>query len=205
MRKIFSKSKNKRTIKTQRGFTLIELMVSTSIFMMVMLVAVGSLLVTSDLAKKSYTLNFTMDNLSFAIESMSRSLRMGTNYTCTSDGINIEGVPLPQDCKNGGNLIAFIPARDAIDSRKAYKLHERNDGTHTIQRCNTLQGGGYNCVNMISNNINIDILRFFVRGADSSEYLTQPSVYMIIRGSVTNKGEETSFAIQTMVSQRTSE
>ncbi len=192
-------------IHLKKGFTLIELMVSTSIFMVVMLIAMGSLLVTSSLAKKSNALNFTMDNLSFAIESMSRSLRMGTNYTCSSTSINLTTNPTPSDCPNGGSLIAFIPATADSNVRMAYELIQRADSsTNTIERCETTSGGSVNCVDLISPNINIEVLNFFVRGASHSD-LIQPSVYVIIRGSVIIKKRKTSFAIQTMISQRTLE
>ncbi len=199
------KKKFSRKINFRKGFTLIELMVSTSIFMVVMLIAMGSLLVTSSSAKKSNALNFTMDNLSFAIESMSRSLRMGTNYTCSSTSINLTTNPTPSDCPNGGSLIAFIPATAKPSVRMAYQLMSRTNGsTNTIKRCETTIGNSVNCVDLISPNINIEVMKFFVRGASPSD-LVQPSVYVIIKGSVIIKKRKTSFAVQTMISQRTLE
>ncbi len=189
--------------QSKRGFTLIELMVSTSIFMIVMLVAIGSLLVTSNAAKKSYSLNFTMDNLGFAVESMSRSLRMGTNYTCSSSSIILGSNLLPKDCPNGGTMIAFIPAEASSNDRTAYKLESNTNGTKTIQRCKT-SANGISCEDMVSPTIHIDMLKFFVRGSSPTD-LIQPSVYMLLRGSVTIKEKITSFAIQTLISQRTAE
>lgn len=189
--------KYKKNKNFNRGFTLIELMVATSIFMIIMMIAIGSLIITSDLAKKSNAMNFTMDNLNFAIESMSRSLRMGTNYTCSSY-INLAGNPAPSSCANGNTFIAFKPAGEAKTStyRVGYKL---NTGTNTIQRCTTS-----GCVDIVSPDINIDNLKFFVRGAETGDNI-QPSIYMIVKGSVSIKGEVNSFAIQTMIAQRTLE
>lgn len=183
--------------RKRRGFTLIELMVATSIFTIIMLAAMGSVIVTSDLAKRSQALNFTMDNLSFAIESMSRSLRMGTNYTCSSTSINLSGNPAPQDC-DGGSMIAFIPVGSSSGYRVAYKL---DSSTNTIQRCDSINS----CVSVVSPEITIDKLKFYVKGATNPSDNIQPSVYMIIRGSVTIKNKITSFAIQTMISERTLE
>ncbi len=198
------KKKFSQKIDFEKGFTLIELMVSTSIFMVVMLIAMGSLLVTSNLAKKSNALSFTMDNLSFAVESMSRSLRMGTNYTCSSSSINLTSSPSPADCPNGGSLIAFIPATADPNVRIAYELIPRTNNTYTIERCETTSANNISCVDLISPNINIEVMKFFVKGTSPSD-LIQPSVYIIIRGSVIIKQKKTSFAIQTMISQRTLE
>jgi len=197
MKKQTPKSK-KQKAKTSRGFTLIELMVSTSIFIVVMLIAMGSLIVTSDSAKKSQALSFTMDNLNFAMESMSRSIRMGTNYTCASSVVLGEGLS-PSNCTSK-EIIAFIPAKASSSVRLAYKREARADGTYTIKKYDTRDGS--NGVDVISTNIDIKKLKFYVKGAEESE-LIQPSVYMIVKGAIIIKGEETSFSIQTMVSQRT--
>lgn len=187
----------KNKLQKNKGFTLIELMIATSIFAIIMLTAMGSVIITSDLAKRSQALNFTMDNLSFAIESMSRSLRMGTNYTCSSSSINLSGNPAPQDC-DGGSMIAFIPVGASSNYRVAYKL---DSSTNTIQRCDSINP----CVSIVSPEINIEKLRFYVKGATNPNDNIQPSVYMIIKGSVTIKNNTTSFAIQTMTSERTLE
>jgi hypothetical protein len=190
--------KNKAlALRNSKGFTLIELMVATSIFMVIMLVALGSLVVTSDSAKKSNALNFTMDNLSFAMESMTRSIRMGTNYYCNSNFIF--GAELgTRDCE-GETAISFMPAGEELDStrRVAYIL-----SGDTIQRCDTAG----TCVDIIASNIKIDrdSFKFFVRGSDTDNE-TQASAYVIIKGTVVIKNEPISFAIQTMISQRTAE
>jgi len=186
----FKKKNNKKVVHSQTGFTLIELMVSTSIFMVVMLIAMGSLIITSDAAKRSDALSFTMNNLSFAVESMSRSLRMGTNYTC----------PTGTYCNNGNSSfssISFLPAKAPTSNIMTYKF---NSNTKTIERC----VNNNSCVDIVSPNIKINTLKFFVRGTDPKDGI-QPSVYILLRGSVIIKAQQTSFAIQTMISQRTLE
>lgn len=186
--------------KDKSGFTIIELMVATSIFVVIMLAGMGSLIITSNSAKKAQTLNFTMDNLNFAMESMSRSLRMGTNYYCSSNFTLSKSLPT-LNCSNGASGIAFIPSEKSSSYRMAYRRKLRNNGTgtYTIERCDT---DTWNCIDMISGNINVENLTFFVRGSSKSDNL-QPSTYMIVRGTLDIKGEEVAFAIQTMVSQRT--
>jgi|SRR6185437_4132907 len=85
---------------TKRGFTLIELMVSVAIFSIVMVMALGGLLSLSVADRKAASLKSAIDNLSFGIDSMSRTIRTGQNYHCGSGGVDTT----PQDCTvlNGG-------------------------------------------------------------------------------------------------------
>jgi Tfp pilus assembly protein PilE len=78
-----------KNFKKTTGFTLVEIMVATSIFMIIMLVALGALISSSDTAKKSQALRTAMDNVNFAMESMTRSLRMGTDYYCVLSGSSV--------------------------------------------------------------------------------------------------------------------
>ncbi len=181
------------------GFTLIELMVATSIFVMVMLSAMGSLFVLLNAAKNSRALRFSIDNVNFAMESMSRSIRMGTNYYCLSEGESLnlsEGLEKNRDCPEGGTSFAFIP-QGVTTSRIAYILKKREDGsgTRTLERC-SLDG----CVEIVSSNVDIEKLKFFVNGAVDEE--RQASVYMIMKGTVMVKDVPVPFALQTMASMR---
>lgn len=182
-------------------------MVATSIFMIIMLIAMGSLITTSDTSKKAQALRTAMDNVNFAMESMTRSLRMGTDYYCVAPGVS---VPLPlaagfySDCPlgtRGGGAVVFTQATSSIPRNMAYTLMPRNDanGTSVLQSCDPNE-----CLDLIASNIDVQKLTFFVNGSDVSDKI-QPSVYIIMRGTITIKGEVTTFALQTMTSQRNAE
>jgi len=192
--------KNNFTKNENKGFTLIELMVATSIFVIVMLASMGSLFTLLDTSKNSRALRFAMDNVNFAMESMTRSIRMGTNYYC----VDQVGGTMPSDsdlistsdCSSGGTLVAFVPQSNPTH-RVGFRLRQRvSDGTYTLERCHSA-----GCVEMISSNVKVDKLQFFVKGSSPSDS-TQASVYIIMKGTVMVKGVENSFAIQTMASQR---
>ena len=193
----------------KKGFTLVEIMVATSIFMVIMLVAMGSLIVSSDAAKKAKALRSAMNNVNFALESMTRSLRTGTDYACITSGGFILPLDSKADCPlengEGGIAVAFTPANfDPKNTDRptntAFVLNEREDGTSKVlQRCHN----GELCVDLVSPEVNIERLTFFVNG--SGDDLTQPSVYILIKGSVKIKDEVTTFAVQTNVSQRSAE
>ncbi len=183
---------------------MIEIMVATSIFMVIMLVAMGALITSSDTAKKAQALRSAMDNVNFAMESMTRSLRMGTDYTCVTFG---SSVSLPAsanaDCPfsmGGGGAVVFTPAEAPTKRDAAFRVVPRQDGsvTNVLQRCMP------ECVDLVSSDVDIQKLVFYVSGSDPLDKI-QPSVYIAIKGSVTVKGEANTFAIQTMTSQRTVE
>lgn len=184
--------------KNNKGFTLIELMVATSIFVVIMLSAMGALFMLMGASKNSRALRSAMDNVNFSMESMTRSIRMGTNYYCVPTDGSMPAPDATNDCTgDGGTYLAFIP--QDLSTRVAYRLHTevKNGVSHsTLQRCDDTD-----CINVVSDDVNIDKLKFFVKGSSNSDPL-QASVYIIMKGTVTVAGVPTSFALQTMASQR---
>jgi type II secretory pathway pseudopilin PulG len=94
----------KKNSLTTKGFTLIEIMVATSIFMVVMLMAMGALVTTSHTAKKAQALRTAMDNVNFAMESMTRTLRMGQDYSGGGTYINFTP-PVPSAFALSGGVL----------------------------------------------------------------------------------------------------
>ncbi len=179
-------------INRNKGFTLIEIMVASSIFMVVMLVVMGALVSVSYAAKEAQALRTAMDNVNFAMESMTRSLRTGTNYTCVSPGGTTMGGSQNIDCIDGGGAIIFT-SQDGSVRDTAYKLE---DGT--VKKCTNI---ATNCLSIVSPNVNVNRLVFYVKGSAPGD-LVQPSVYILMRGSVKVKNVDHPFALQTFVSQR---
>jgi len=62
------------------GFTLIEVMVSVSIFTVIMTVGLGALVKMTNSYNISRDQKTVADNLSFMMESMMREIRLGSNY-----------------------------------------------------------------------------------------------------------------------------
>jgi len=172
------------------GFTLIELMVALSIFTIIILIAMGSVLVSTSISNKVQGLRTAMDNINFAMESMTRSIRMGDNYTCESS-ISISDEELSRhDCSNGGSILGF----SSLDDKNIfYHLKDKK-----LERCTVSDG----CVDMVSSEVSVDTLTFYVKGSENKEDGIQPSVYILMKGTVNVKNESISFAIQTMASQR---
>ncbi len=116
---------------TKRGFTLLEMLVSLGVFAIVAVIAVGALVRITILNRQAQTLQSSMNNIAFAMESISRDLRVGTNYACEKDVSNIiwssvEGSNLGQkecvvDANPSGNRII------AYDS--GVKISDEHGGT----------------------------------------------------------------------------
>ncbi len=209
----------KQKTKKNNGFTLIELMVASSIFAIIMLISIGALLTVFGTAKNSRALRLAMDNVNYAVESMTRSIRMGTNYTCVESGsqINLNGNPDPRDCLEGGSFLAFIPQDGSQDQRVGYQLAKisqvssdvdnKDGGGEAVDHGKNLTLKRYDNksnssgVPIISPDVSIQRLNFIVKGSAPDDGI-QASVYIIMEGSVMVKGTPVSFSIQTMASQR---
>lgn len=105
---------------SRKGFTLIEMVISLAIFSIVAVIAVGALVRILGQNRQAQSIQSSVNNLSFALESMSRELRTGRNYHCYTLPISssdtylnsaINGVSLtPAQCSvssGGGVAIAF--------------------------------------------------------------------------------------------------
>ena len=101
------KTKKYPFLKVSRGFSLVEMLVAVALFSGVMLIAVGALLALVDANKKAQALNSVMNNLNFALENMSRNIRVGTTYHCEVTNNVPADVDVTKDCSNGGKLFAF--------------------------------------------------------------------------------------------------
>lgn len=180
------------TTKNNKGFTLIELMIATVIFMMIMITAIGALVSTSNASKKSKALRSAMDNVNYAMDSMSRNLRLGSNYYCGSVSFPVTQV---LDC-SGGDELAFIPA-EHVDADTYFRLN-----LGAIEKCE--QNKTPQCIGLTAPEVEITDLVFYVRGTDSSDGV-QPSILILVKGKVVINGEATSFSLQNLVSQRNAE
>ena len=67
---------------SQHGFTLIEMIVSLGLFSIVITIAVGALLMLINSSSQLQNKQSVLTNLSFALDSMTREIRTGTNYLC---------------------------------------------------------------------------------------------------------------------------
>lgn len=173
---------------SQRGYSLLELIVSLGIFSMVMLVVTGAYITLISLDRQARANNQLAASLSFAIESMARSMRTGTSYACNANA----SAP---NCSSGGASISFL---DSQNQTITYRL--KSDGS--IGQCTGGLCTDATAVSLTDPRIDIDTIRFYVRGVGVGDAV-QPNVTFAIAGTMTTEGgESTSFSIQTGATQR---
>ncbi len=176
-----------KKLKRNKGFTLIELMVASSIFLVVMLIVSGSIVSIFDANQKSKNLRSVMDNLNLALESMTRTIRFGKNYHCGSSG----DLSQPQDCA-GGSTALTVRAVDGVQT--TYSL--------SGNRISRTLGGQANF--LTSPDVTITSLNFWVLGTNPFPDTLQPKVIVTISGYVGSKATTRStFNLETTISQRT--
>lgn len=191
MRKLAMKPSNGQA--AHRGFTLIEVLVSVSIFAIVMLVATGSVFSIVEANKKTHSLKSVMTNLNFALESMARDMRVGTRYSC-NDGT---------DCQAGSDKFSY-KANRSVDGDSSYNASDSSDRIeYTLSADGRLMKRitGGSAYPVTAQEIKIESLRFYVIGAASGDGV-QPKVVISIRGYAGVGNTRSDFNIQTTVSQR---
>lgn len=180
----------------ERGFSLIEMIVSVALFATVMLVSTTTLLSLVGANRKSQALQSVMNNLNIALEGMVRSIRMGTEYHCG-------GAPYsnPQDCQ-GGDTFAF---QSFEGERWIYWFAEDANGIGRIYKSETGDMSGGFAITAPS--VSIEELGFYVVGtargvADAAN--VQPKVVIVLKGAADTNNARTvsSFAIQATAVQR---
>lgn len=72
-------------LNRSRGYSLIELMVAISLFSIVVTIATGAYLLMISANREAQAITTGINNLSYALESMTRTIRTGAHYSCSGD------------------------------------------------------------------------------------------------------------------------
>lgn len=211
-----------KKLNKQSGFTLIEVLVSLSIFTMVVTAAVSVLLTMVDANNKAQNLQSAMTNLSFVLDSMTREIRTGSDYYCQNNSAsNIPGLSatLPtsgnstNNCSTGNGNLSFsfnegggsITGSCSGSSRIAYRY---NPDDLSIERrvCDGDGVLGHNkpadWQRITALEVDITSFQFVVTGTDRTDDIS-PTVTIYAVGQAGNViGLETEFAVQTTVTQQ---
>jgi type II secretory pathway pseudopilin PulG len=213
------------------GFTLVEVLVSLALFMVVITISVGSMMVLIDANAKMRTIQSLMNSVSFTLDSMTREIRQGSAYTCANNlnQLELDGMApgtsqpdgespvnngngndngqsnkqIARNCSTPRSAFAFTETDSSLtDScagrRIGYRLgtHDNENGRVEQNICNT----GW--VPVTPSEVNIHRLDFFVANAESIDN-ESPIVTIVIEGEAGEYPElDSSFAIQTTVTQR---
>ena len=182
----------------QGGFTLVELLVALTLFIIVVLAAITSLYAVNNASRKVNAMRGVLDNLNFAMESMSRTIRTGTTIVCGGSG-NPAGVT--HNCPFPGSTPASSLSLHSTLGREQDIEYRLNTTTHQLEK--KIYGtDGTNWLALTAPEINVQGLYFYVNGADQAD-LAQPSVMILMQGVATaSTGDTAPFTLQTYISQR---
>ncbi|OGI68272.1 hypothetical protein A2738_02310 [Candidatus Nomurabacteria bacterium RIFCSPHIGHO2_01_FULL_42_15] len=205
----------RQILNLSKGYTIIETMISVSLFLVIVMAGMGALLNSNLLHQKSRDMRSIMDNLSFIMEDLSKNLRTGYNYHCVDDLSNDFTIPASgEDCFG----IAFEHQDgEESDPSDQWVYIIGNDGK--IYKSTENAAGSENFVQLTPDEIEIDTTKsgFSVTGAEPPDICEPPTCiprtvtgnkeqpFVIIRltGTITSKNTiETPFSLQTSVSQR---
>ncbi len=196
-----------------RGFTLIEIMVSISIFTVVMLVTMGALLTLNDSSRKAQALRTVIDNLNFAVEDMSRKIRTGNNYHCYLESENPsfsrEELKTPKDCSGTAGRAISLKIQEEENGKPVYVAYIfSKDPVTRVGSIKLRRGLGDSLgpeLAITSPEVDIRKMEFRVIGAVSPK--AQPMVILNISGTVNLQKEKlrTDFSLQTAISRRGTE
>lgn len=185
-------------------------MVSVAIFAVVMVIALGALLAISAADRKAETIGAVMNNLNFAVESMTRNIRTGVDYHC--------GTTAGGDCTAGDVLFKFTSAAGLATVYK-YDTSASCGQTGAVKGCILRCTGGtcdsdngtnylpITAPEVIITNVNTSGsgLEFYLRGSTlgSAGDNVQPNVVITVTGYVAiSDTQKSQFALQTSATQR---
>ena len=155
-----------------------ELIVSVGLFALVMTLISGSYLMMISVTRQAQGLATGVDNLSFALETMTRTIRTGTSYGCPTAGNN---------CSGGATFYVKNSSGTAI--------------TYTLSNGSITQ----NNTAITDPSVSVTALTFYVSGTapGSSGDKSQPHVTIIISGTVSaGPGKTQPFHIETGATMR---
>ncbi len=204
----------KNNVKNEKGFTLVETLVSLSLFSVVLLITGGVIVSIIGINRKNQAISSVVSNLNYSIDSMIRDIKTGYAYRCDYKGINTvdevkKTLGVSKKCDHSLTLISTISGTDTVVK---YELIPSPDNNNYIQKTTyNIPAESIPAQYAITDkvNVNIDKLVFDVKipaALDQKNQLSlygQPSVFVVIKGeSGAENVESSSFFVQTLVSQR---
>ena len=206
--------------RSMRGFTLVELLVASSIFSVVVIIATGALFSAQNVNTRLQQTHIILDGINLSLESIVRDIRYGAVFHCgqtynetdfekrKSCPLNLAPLSVP------GKALVFRSARSVSPyDREAYYIEEGS-----IYK-NVCVAAGSTCtwgtpLQITGSDVVVDTLSFFVSGAHTSTGgsndvggdtdSTQPIITIVIGGITvaTGKAQQVKFRVQSTATTR---
>lgn len=162
--------------KKQKGFTLVEVLISVGLFIMV-IIALSQVYISVIRSERiAYALLNSENNIRNSLEIMARSIRLGKDFEYTGNG----------------RKICFQYFLDGYWQNTCYRFNESSD---TLEK---LSGEGP-FASILDPQLKVNHLQFYVKGGD---FNSQVSVIIVMEVSTSVKQQEYLFNVQTAVTPR---
>lgn len=193
--------------KQNQGFTLIEMIVSLGIFSIVVTTAVGAMLILISTNQQLQSEQNVMTNLSFALDTMTREIRTGYSYYCTSvpselanhDDFAEDDVNECPDGREGADRqgVSFFEGGSSLTGDTESRiLYFYDESDQSIYR----QIGDESAQAIVSSGLAITNAEFYVTGTTVGDD-EQPTVTVYLEAQDRNDDSKT-YYLQTTVTQR---
>ncbi len=169
--------------KYEKGFTLMEVMVSVTIFTIIVTIGMGALITIFKTLQKTRADRQTIDSISFVMDTMTRRIRTGKEYTSSDAGGGIKFI----DQENVS--VSFYKDSDSEGNSRIYMI----DGAF---------GNQNDPVDITPENFTVKDFELTIIGTTDPSDGIQPMVAINLKGVVRNGQQESQLAVQTIVSQR---
>jgi len=206
------------SIKINKGFSLVEILVVLGLFSSIATLSLGALLNAQTINTRLQETQSIIDNVNLSSQTIVREIRFGSEFHCASilpETLTV--IPTKrQNCPygtTGGTVLIFKPADAENDLDRVayyatsgilYKDQYINDGVHSTSTV----------LQMTSDDVNVKSLLFYVDGAQTSDGSNdengaidykQPLVTILLSGATRPTGKNSppaSFDLETAVSSR---
>lgn len=190
-------TKKKNSGSPQQGFTLIEIMVSISIFTIIMISGIGALLTITRSYNAARDISTLSNSIHFAFDSLVRDIRIGDSYY---SGFHDAATFPDQYRYNDGisNILNLMGTEQRGHLRYTFST---TDGEPILTRYQAVDEVDPTNYSMLTRFDTVEITNtlFRVVGSDPGDSI-QPSVFIYLRGTSIDDGSD--FLLQTFVSQR---
>jgi prepilin-type N-terminal cleavage/methylation domain-containing protein len=183
--------------KTNKGFTIIEVMIASGLFVIISVIAIGMLLNINRARQVTSVIRQSMDTLYFVMEDMTRNIRLGTDYECFT-GSSCEAM-----LNNGAqrtlhfSLEGLSGSPSDPNDQIVYWIRDDTNGVGRIYKSKV--GDNFFSASIITpSEIDIDI----TKSGFSVYEVSYPLVTLRIVGSVSYQNTTVPFNIQTSISPR---
>lgn len=166
------------SLQTNKGFTLLELIVAIGVFSAVISASTGIFISTITAQRKAIALQNVQDNIRFAAESMAKEIRTGKTFSVNAQG---------------GSQLNFT---NAAGASVIYRL----SGTAAIEKSSD---GGANFLPITADNIEVASLKFYLTGEIEGDGL-QPKITITVKTRSKNVkiAEQSEMNLETTISVR---